>query len=119
MLILFAAITPRPILHEQKDTMFEVANLTFTCKLETGSDCLSMIDPVYAALGMALFPKGVPAPVNAGAALSTVSFNVKSGEYAKDIAVIDEAYEIFVNSSGIFVSCNTGDGIARAFASLT
>ena len=78
-----------------------------------------MINPVYDALSAALFPKGVPAPENAAAALTTVSFTVKSVEYAKDIALTDESYEIFVTSAGIDVSCNSGDGIARAFASLT
>ena len=118
MLILFAAIAPKPVLYEEKDTMYEVANLTFTCKLADGSDCMSLVNPVYDALNAALFPKGEPKPENAGAALTTVSFVLQSTEYAKDIELTDESYEIFVNATGIFITCNTGDGVARAFASL-
>ena len=119
MLILFAAIAPLPILYEVNDTKFEVANLTFTCKLADGGDCMSLINPVYDALNAALFPKSTPTPENAAAAINTVSFVVQSIEYAKDIELTDESYEIFVNATGIFVTCNTGDGVARAFASLT
>ena len=118
MLILFAAIAPKPVFYEEKETMFEVANLTFSCKLADGGDCMPSVDPVYAALNAALFPKGEPTPENAAASLTTVSFVLQSAEYAKDIELTDESYEIFVNATGIFVTCNTGDGVARAFASL-